>query len=472
MSPNSRSRGSRVCRPAAAERLAAAASLAVVLSLAGCDIKGTPPEFASPQSSNAENLGMITGVMQRVRKSYVAPVSNQQLSDNALKGMLTGLDPHSDYMNAADFAQFESDMAGKFGGLGMTIEEENGLPQILAPIDGTPAAKAGIEPGDLIVEIDGQPTDGMPLNDVASRLRGKIGSNVTITIQRNGQKPFDLTLTRETVDVPSVKWRLEADKIGYARISSFDDDTQKEMLGAISELQRKAGGHLNGFVLDLRDDPGGALDAAIDVAGDFLDGGTIVTTRGREPDDNHAYAAPHAGDRIKGVPMVVLINGASASAAEIVPGALQDYRRAKLMGTHSFGKGSVQSIIPLGGGGALRLTTALYYTPKGRSIQGVGLQPDIPVSIPKSQEVANAVAFGESDYFGSIRNPGPIQNGGTAIPPKPVPPPEVRGFAHPIRPDLIATASDAQLKAAENYLQGAARNGNPANSGKLAGDAK
>jgi carboxyl-terminal processing protease len=456
---------------AASGKLIVTAGLAASLSLAGCDIKDTPPESATAQSSYEQNLGMITGVMQRVRKSYVTPVSSQQLSDNALKGILTGLDPHSDYMNAKEFAQMESDLSGKFGGLGMTIEEENGLPQILAPIDGTPAAKSGIEPGDLIVQIDGQPTDGMPLDDVVSRLRGKIGSTVTITIQRNDQKPFDLALTRETVNVPSVKWVLEANKIGYARISSFDDDTQKEMLDAIAELQRKAGGHLNGFVLDLRDDPGGELDAAIDVAGDFLDGGTIVVTRGREPEDNHAYTASRAGDRIKDVPMVVLINGASASAAEIVPGALQDYHRAKLMGTRSFGKGSVQSIIPLGNGGALRLTTALYYTPKGRSIQGIGLQPDIPVAIPKTEEVANAVAFGESDYFGAIRNPGSMQNGG-ANPAKPVPSPEVRGFAHPIRPDLIATSSDAQLKAAVNYLQNVARNGSPADGGKLAGAAK
>jgi len=420
--------------------LAAAASLAVVLSLAGCDIKDTPPEFASPQSSNAENLGMITGVMQRVRKSYVAPVSNQQLSDNALKGMLTGLDPHSDYMNAADFAQFESDMAGKFGGLGMTIEEENGLPQILAPIDGTPAAKAGIEPGDLIVEIDGQPTDGMPLNDVASRLRGKIGSNVTITIQRNGQKPFDLTLTRETVDVPSVKWRLEADKIGYARISSFDDDTQKEMLGAISELQRKAGGHLNGFVLDLRDDPGGALDAAIDVAGDFLDGGTIVTTRGREPDDNHAYAAPHAGDRIKGVPMVVLINGASASASEIVAGALKDRQRAEIMGTRSFGKGSVQTIIPLDGKGALRLTTALYYTPSGHSIQDEGIIPDAVILPPHGQRSAASDVIHESNLSGALNNPGKLDDVANS--------PEAN-----IDPMLIGTPKDYQLSVALDHLK-------------------
>jgi carboxyl-terminal processing protease len=335
--------------------------------------------------------------------------------------MLTGLDPHSDYMNATEFARMESDMTGKFAGLGMTIEEENGLPQVLAPVDGTPAAKAGIEPGDLIVQIDGRPTDGMPLDDVVSRLRGAIGSKVTVMIERDGQKPFNLTLTRATISVPSVKSVLEAGNIGYARIATFDENTQEEMLEAISELQRKAGGHLNGFILDLRDDPGGELDAAIDVAGDFLDGGTIVTTRGREKGDNHAFTAAR--------------------------------------------------IIPVQGGGALRLTTALYYTPHGRSIQGIGLRPDIPVALPKNQEVANAVAFSESDYFGAIRNPGSIQGGETVKPPKPIPPPEVRDFAHPIKPELIATANDAQLKAAVNYLQGIARNGKPFNAERLEGAA-
>jgi carboxyl-terminal processing protease len=466
---NPRRYNSTICRAASSRRLIAAVSVAALISLVGCDTKGTPPEFASSQSSDTKELGAIAGVMERVQKSYVSPVSGKQLSDNALKGILTGLDPHSDYMNAAEFARMESDMAGKFSGLGMTIEEENGLPQILAPMDGTPAAKAGIQPGDLIVQINGQSTAGLAFDDVITRLQGSIGSKVTLTIERGDRAPFDLTLARETITVPSVKSALEADKIGYARVAVFTGNTQKEMLAAISDLQQKADGHLNGFILDLRDDPGGELEPAIAVAGDFLNGGTIVTTRGREKSDNQAYTAPHAGDRIKGVQMVVLINGASASAAEIVPAALQDYHRAKLMGTRSFGKGSVQSIIPLDRGGALRLTTALYYTPNGRSIQGIGLQPDIPVSLPKNQEVSNAVAFSESDYFGAIRNPGPMQSGQTVKPPKPVPPPEVGGFAHPIKPDLIATANDAQLKAAMNYLQGNARNDKPPHVERLEG---
>lgn len=439
---------------AAARKLAVMMGLLAVTSLGGCGID--PASRATSQSAEPQDLGIITNVMNRVEQDYVAPVTGHKLVDNALKGMLTGLDPHSDYMDAAEYARMESDTEGKFGGVGMTVIEKDDTPQVLGAIDGTPAAEAGIDPGDRIIKIDGLPTEGMSLSDVVARLRGVVGTKVTLAIQRNDRPPFDLSLTRSTIHVHSVKSMLEADKVGYARISTFVDTTQGEMTSAIAELKRKAGGHLNGFILDLRNDPGGELKASIDIAGDFLDGGTIVMTRGRDKQDNQAYTAAGAGDLIKGVPMVVLINGASASAAEIVAGALQDYHRAVLLGTQSFGKGSVQSIIPLEGGGALRLTTSLYYTPSGRSIQGVGLAPDYVVSLPKDEEVANAVAFRESDFSGAFQNPGSLSKGGNAQPTHAVPAGEAPSFERPIKPNLIATAQDAQLKAALDHFRDAA----------------
>ncbi|HLJ21820.1 MAG TPA: S41 family peptidase, partial [Stellaceae bacterium] len=347
----------------------------------------------------------------------------------------------------------KSDMEGEFAGLGMQITEQNGLPQVLAPIDDTPAARAGIEPGDRIVKIDGQGTPGMALDDVVTRLRGAAGSNVTLTLERADRPPFDVTLTRAIIQVRSVKSALQSNGVGYVRISSFVDNTQDELTSAIAQLKRQAGGHLTGFILDLRDDPGGELKASIDVAGDFIDGGPVVTTRARDPRDEHVYTASGGSDLIKNVPMVVLIDGASASASEIVAGALQDHHRAVLMGTRSFGKGSVQSIVPLDSGGALRLTIALYYTPSGRSIQGTGLQPDIVVPVPKDQAVANALVLRESDFFGALQNPGATPSTGKNPPPGK---PASADVEYPIKPSLIATAQDSQLSAAVQYLHGLA----------------
>jgi len=428
--------------------LAALAVLGVV-SICAWGVSGaTQP----PRQDQSGDLGIISDVMNRVQQSYVTPVDRAQLIDKALKGMLNGLDPHSDYMTRAEYERLKSDMAGKFAGLGMQITEQNGLPQVLAPIDDTPAAKAGIDPGDRIVKIDGQPTAGMPLNDVVSRLRGVAGSKVTLTLERADGPPLQVTLTRAIIEIHSVKSALENNRIGYARIASFGDTTQDELTAAISRLKRDAGGRLTGFILDLRDDPGGELKASVDVAGDFLDGGTIVMTRARAKDENHAYTASNARDLIKNVPMVVLVDGASASAAEIVAGALQDHHRAVLMGTRTFGKGSVQSIVPLESGGALRLTTALYYTPAGRSIQGTGLDPDVVVTLPKDEEVANALVIRESDFSGAFKNPGAAAKSPET--PK-SPSAGAADFEHPIKPTLIATPQDAQLKAAIQYLQGA-----------------
>jgi carboxyl-terminal processing protease len=321
---------------------------------------------------------------------------------------------------------------------------------VISAIDGTPAAAAGIQPGDRIVKADGQPTVGMDLSDVVRRLRGKPGSPVVLTVARANRAPFEVPITRAVIHVESVKSALQPGHIGYLRISTFDENTADEVRAAIARLRQQAGGRFAGFVLDLRNDAGGLLDSAVDIAGDFLNSGSVVSTRGREADENRVYDAPPNGDLIPRTPMVVLINGASASAAEIVAGALQDHHRATLMGTRSFGKGSVQSILPLEGHGALRLTTALYFTPSGRSIQGHGITPDVVLSLPKEQQVANAVVTYESDLFGSIKTAGKAAPAEAPTAAKPT----VTGAAdHPINPKIIGTAEDSQLKAALEWLK-------------------
>lgn len=427
-------------------RTAAAAVMLAVLG--GCSPDGALSGNA--RSSQSRSLALIGSVMKQVERDYVTPVDNRKLVDNALNGMVHGLDPHSDYLNRAEFKRMEVNMNGKFGGLGMEITQQDGTPKVLAPIDDTPAARAGIDPGDLIVGINGKPTNGMDLNDVVARLRGKVGTKVTLAIQRADHRPFDVTLTRAIIHVRSVKSALESDKIGYVRISEFTRNTQPELAKALKALKRKAGGHLKGFILDLREDPGGELNAAVDVAGDFLDGGAIVTTRGRRSDDKHTYTAPADGNRLKGVPVVVLIDGASASASEIVSGALRDNHRAVLMGTRSFGKGSVQTIMPLHTGGALVLTTALYFTPSGHSIQGLGLKPDVVVPLPKDEQVSNGMPR-EADFFNAFKNvQSPNHVPTPAAAPHQTPRPTL---THPIKPALIATPKDVQLKAAIDYLK-------------------
>jgi carboxyl-terminal processing protease len=400
----------------------------------------------------ASDLDLLAGVIQLVHRDYVHSVGSDELTKEALKGMLNHLDPHSDYMDEQEFEQSEADIAGRFGGLGLQISEQDGLPKVISPIDGTPAARAGLEPGDEIVLIDHSSTRGMALGKVVGLLRGDPGSTVTLTISRDKQAPFDVTLTRETIEVASVKSKLEPDGIGYIRISQFGDDTADRFKQAIGNLKRDANGRIKGIVLDLRDDPGGLLAAAVDVAGDLLDGGSVVSIHGRRASDDETYKAPARGDMLSSIPVVVLINDASASASEIVAGALQDRHRATVMGTQSFGKGSVQTIIPLKGYGAVRLTTALYYTPSGRSIQDEGIVPDVVVDAPKSQQIsAGGAMLRESALHGAFANPGPLKQA-----------PGTRGaqpsaqaksvYSPPIKSELIGTSDDAQLKAALSYL--------------------
>lgn len=403
---------------------------------------------ATRAAAGDPGLDFIGQVMSQVRSNYVDPVTRRELTEDALRGMLNRLDPHSDYMDAQQYRQMSAITRGQFGGIGIELTLEGRIPQVISPIDGTPAARAGIEPGDRIVKINGQATDGMDAEDIVKRLRGIPGSHVTLTILRTSRPPFEVSLTRRIIHVVSVKSALEPGRIGYARITTFTENTPAELAAAIVRLKEEAHGRLNGFILDLRNDPGGLLDSAVDVAGDFLDGGVVVTTRGRNPDDDHTFNAPVMGDLLPRVPTVVLVNSASASAAEIVAGALQDHRRATVMGTRTFGKGSVQSIIPLDNHGALRLTTALYYTPNGQSLQGRGVTPNIVVPVPKDEQVANAVITHESDLYGALKNGGSL-SGARPAPPAGSDSTEVD---HPIKPLLIGTNHDAQLQAAIDYL--------------------
>src|SRR6516165_1397202 len=432
----------------------AAAAVVLTLTLYACDNAGAG---TGAYPADATDLGLLQEAMKQVERNYVAPVSGSELTRGALKGMLSRLDPHSDYMDQDQYQQMTAVTRGHFGGIGVELTLEGKVPEVISPIDGTPAAEAGIEPGDRIVKIDAQPTTGMEVEEIVKRLRGLAGTRVTLTIARNDRNPFQVSLTRDVIRVVSVKSDLKPNSIGYARITTFTENSASELAAAISRLKVRAQGRLNGFVLDLRNDPGGLLDAAIDVSGVFLDGGVVVTTRGRNAADDHIYRAPATGDQLRGVPIVVLINSASASAAEIVAGALQDHHRVTVMGTRSFGKGSVQTIIPLEGRGALRLTTALYYTPSGRSIQSQGISPDIVVNVPKNQQVANAVISFESDLYGALKNAGSLGPN-----PSSSPIPASRATAadsteHPIKPMIIGTGNDPQVAAALDFLQKAVR---------------
>ncbi|KWV45362.1 peptidase S41 [Bradyrhizobium macuxiense] len=403
--------------------------------------------FAGPSTVD---LGLLSGVMQLVQEDYVHPVDSNELTNAALKGMLSRLDPHSAYMTEPEFRESREDISGKFGGIGLQITYHNGLPTVLSPIDDTPGARAGLQPGDAIVSVDGQTTRGVDLMDVIRKIRGKPGTVVRLTILRDGKSPFDVPLTRQVIEVYSVKSRLESNNMGYLRISEFGQETPSELRQAISNLQHDAGGKLAGVVLDLRNDPGGLLASAVDVSSDFLNGGTVVSIRGRNGNDDQSFTAPATGALLPDTPVVVLVNGASASASEIVAGALQDRHRATVMGTQSFGKGSVQTIIPIKGHGALRLTTALYYTPSGRSIQGDGITPDVVVQAAKDEQVANSLVWREAQLHGAFTNPGTLSKS-DAAPDAKGPSPDTA--SPPIKEQLIGTDKDSQLKAALNYLE-------------------
>ena len=357
-------------------------------SIAGGDLttQVAGPLIAQDATKNAsvyEQLDLFGDVFERIRAQYVEDVDSKKLVEAAINGMLTSLDPHSSYMDAKAFEDMNTQTRGEFGGLGIEVTMEDGYVKVVSPMDGTPADKAGIKSGDFITTVDGEAVQGLTLDQAVDKMRGPIGSEIVITVVREGVKePFDVSIVRDTIKVAAVKSRLVGN-IGVMRVSSFNDQTFPGIQDGIKKLTEEAGGadKLKGFVIDLRNNPGGLLKQAILTSDAFLNEGEIVSTRGRNAEDSSRENAT-PGDLANGKPIVVLINGGSASASEIVAGALQDHRRAIVVGTKSFGKGSVQTLIPLKGEGAMRLTTARYYTPSGRSIQSLGVMPDIVVNQP------------------------------------------------------------------------------------------
>ncbi len=373
---------------------------------------------AATAASNADTykqLNLFGDVFDRVRSDYVEQPNDEKLIESAINGMLSALDPHSSYMNAKNFQEMQVQTQGKFGGLGIEVTMENGVVKVVSPIDDTPAARGGIMANDLIIKLDGEDVQGLTLNEAVDKMRGKINTPITLTILREGKEPFDVKLVRDEIKVKSVKSSLEGqDKdIGYIRISSFTEQTQEGLEAAISSIKKQTGSKLKGYIIDLRNDPGGLLDQAISVSDTFLDRGEIVSTRGRHADETQRFNAQR-GDLADGKSVVVLINGGSASASEIVAGALQDHKRATVIGTRSFGKGSVQTIVPLGSQGALRLTTARYYTPSGRSIQARGIDPDtvIEEELPPDLQGKDTSTKGEASLRGHLQNEAQGEEGG------------------------------------------------------------
>ena len=369
------------------------------------------PLIAQEDQRNAsvyEQLDLFGDIFERIRSNYVEEVDEADLIEAAINGMLTSLDPHSGYLPPRDFDSMQVQTRGEFGGLGIEVTQEEGFIRVIAPIDGTPADEAGVEAGDFITHVDGEALLGLTLEEAIDLMRGPAGSEIVITIVREGaDEPFDLTIIRDVITLTAVRGRLEG-TTAVLRVSTFSDQTYVNLRDSLEGMIEEVGGldNLSGVVLDLRNNPGGLLNQAIRVTDAFLDQGEIVSTRGREPQDGDRFNAT-PGDMIEGAPMVVLINGGSASASEIVAGALQDHRRAVVVGTNSFGKGSVQSIMPLAGEGAIRLTTSLYYTPSGRSIQALGVAPDILVEQREPIEVDeedSGATRGEASLRGSIEN--------------------------------------------------------------------
>ena len=393
------------------------------------------PVGAVAESNTSETyrqLNLFGDVFERVRSEYVEKVTDEQLIESAINGMLTSLDPHSSYLNKKNFQDMQVQTRGEFGGLGIEVTMENGLVKVVSPIDDTPAAKAGLQAGDLITHLNGEPVLGMTLNDAVEKMRGAVGTEIKLTVRRGeSAEPFEAAITRAVIKIQSVRSHVEGN-VGYLRITTFNEQTQSGLEKAITKIKADLGAKLAGYVLDLRNNPGGLLDQAISVSDTFLDHGEIVSTRGRKPEDTQRFNAK-PGDQADGLPIVVLINGGSASASEIVAGALQDHHRAVIMGTQSFGKGSVQTIIPIGGHGAIRLTTSRYYTPSGRSIQQLGITPDIEVRQARIEEVEQPTGRRrEADLKGALRN----DNATGGAPPAATPAP---AKAKPAAPPAPAT---------------------------------
>ena len=394
----------------------------IVMAVAGGILAGTlvttqvaGPLLAQETSQKAniyEQLDLFGDIFERIRGQYVEEVDAADLIEAAIDGMLTSLDPHSSYLSPDDAADMRVQTRGEFGGLGIEVTQEEGFVKVVSPIDGTPADKAGIEAGDFITHVDGDSVLGLTLDEAVGMMRGVVGSEIVITVAREGEtEPFDVTIIRDTIKLTAVRTRVEGQSV-VLRVTTFNDQTYGNLADGIAKQIEAAGGidQVNGFVLDLRNNPGGLLSQAIRVSDAFLDKGEIVSTRGRDPQDGDRHNAT-AGDLAEEKPLVVLINGGSASASEIVAGALQDHRRAIVIGTKSFGKGSVQTVMPMRGNGAMKLTTARYYTPSGRSIQALGISPDIIVEQPRRVAEQNEEeddtprrSRSEADLRGSLNN--------------------------------------------------------------------
>jgi len=366
-------------------------------------------KIVNSEENTYELLQLFGDVYDRVKRDYVEEVSDTDLIESAINGMLTSLDPHSSYLNNKSFEEMQVQTRGEFGGLGIEVTMDNGLVKVVSPIDDTPAYKAGVEAGDYISQIDGEAVMGLTLSEAVEKMRGRVGTDIIITVLReSAPEPFDVTITRDLIRIKSVRSRQEGN-IGYVRITSFSEQTYVGLEKAVKKL-RAENKNMKGMVLDLRNNPGGLLDQAIEVSDAFLNRGEVVSTRERDPKNTKRFVASD-GDIINGLPMVILINHGSASASEIVAGALQDHKRAVLMGTKSFGKGSVQTVIPLRGHGAMRLTTSRYYTPSGTSIQAKGIEPDIIVEPSKIVAIgAEDKVRSEADLRGRLSNPQDVKN--------------------------------------------------------------
>ena len=403
-----------------------------------------PPAHGANDAGAYRQLDLFSDAFERVRANYVRPVEDSELINAAIEGMVSNLDPHSSYMDAKTFADMQIQTRGSFGGIGIQVTMENGLVKVITPIDNTPASRAGLKAGDYIAAINGVAVQGLKLDAAIDKMRGPEGSKITLTILRTtektlAKKPFDVTLTRAVVAVDEVTWHRNGD-IGYIRMPGFNEKTASGLENAVRDLKRQIGSGLKGYILDLRNNPGGLLDQAVQVSDDLLNAGEVVSTRGRHPSDTQRFDA-RSGDIAGGKPIAVLMNGGTASAAEIVLGALQDHHRATVIGMTSFGKGSVQSIIPLGeGAGALRLTTARYYTPSGHSIQAQGIAPDIAVAAGDEDDIPRIARPSEADL------PGHLDNGDV---------PDHRLPQTIIRPPTTgAKPADFQLAYALDFLHG------------------
>ena len=356
------------------------------------------------EANTYELLNLFGEVMERTKMSYVEDVTDKKLIESAINGMLSSLDPHSGYLDAESFNYMSEQTKGKFGGLGIEVTMENGLVKVVSPIDDTPAAKAGIKAGDYITNIDDETVLGLTLNEAVSKLRGKIGTKVKLSIRRVNSKPIELTIKRQEIKIQSVKSEIKDDSICYIRISSFTEDIDKTITDAVNKAKKQLKNKLLGIVIDVRNNPGGLLDQAVSVSDLFLEQGEIVSTRSRNEADTVKFMA-NEGDIARDLPIVVMINEGSASASEILAGALQDHHRAIVLGEKSFGKGSVQTVIPLRNYGAMRITTARYYTPSGRSIQAKGIEPDIEVKPAKIEELESyALNISEAELNNALKN--------------------------------------------------------------------